>query len=325
MLAEMAPYLLLGFLVAGLLYAFVPAQFYRRHLSKPGAWAVIKAALIGVPLPLCSCGVLPTAVSLRRNGASRGASTSFLIATPQTGLDSIFATYSLLGLAFAIIRPVAALVTAFIGGMLVNREERAQSHEDCAEEVDTIDAPKSDTLSRKIVDALRYGFVDMVQNIGKWLVIGLVIAAAITVFHRLDPYRTVTDDEGVDAGSRLRSAYGRSGGEFRLHHDCRQIAREAGGRNISGYYSHRLDSHRTLHRLYDAQQLVCDLGYGRHNGPLSSRCGTFPGDMLGDTRRTAHLCDDQAPFTLRGLRLLMRPRSWPRTRASTWTRSWTRT
>ena len=182
MLAEMAPYLLLGFLVAGLLYAFVPAQFYRRHLSKPGAWAVIKAALIGVPLPLCSCGVLPTAVSLRRNGASRGASTSFLIATPQTGLDSIFATYSLLGLAFAIIRPVAALVTAFIGGMLVNREERAQSHEDCAEEVDTIDAPKSDTLSRKIVDALRYGFVDMVQNIGKWLVIGLVIAAAITVF-----------------------------------------------------------------------------------------------------------------------------------------------
>lgn len=182
MLAEMAPYLLLGFLVAGVLYAFVPGKFYRKHLSRPGAWAVIKAALIGVPLPLCSCGVLPTAVSLRRNGASRGASTSFLIATPQTGVDSIAATYSLLGLAFAIIRPVAALVTAFVGGMLVNREDRACSDGTCETEVDTIDAPASEDLPGKIRDAFRYGFVDMIQNIGKWLIIGLLIAAAITVF-----------------------------------------------------------------------------------------------------------------------------------------------
>ncbi len=181
MLAEMAPYLLLGFLVAGILYAFVPRGFYRRHLSRPGAWAVIKAALIGVPLPLCSCGVLPTAVSLRRNGASRGASTSFLIATPQTGVDSIAATYSLLGLAFAVIRPVAALLTAFVGGMLVNRQDRGEA-EACEAEVDTIDAPSSDSFLGKLRDAFRYGFIEMVQNIGKWLVIGLVIAAAITVF-----------------------------------------------------------------------------------------------------------------------------------------------
>ncbi len=181
MMAEMAPYLLFGFLVAGVLYAFVPGKFYRNHLSRPGAWAVIKAALIGVPLPLCSCGVLPTAVSLRRNGASRGASTSFLIATPQTGVDSIAATYSLLGPAFAIIRPVAALVTAFIGGMLVNREDKA-CKVSCDMEVDTIDAPSSDSFAGKIKDALRYGFVEMIQNIGKWLIIGLVIAAAITVF-----------------------------------------------------------------------------------------------------------------------------------------------
>ena len=181
MLAEMAPYLLLGFLIAGLLYAFVPSGFYRNHLSRPGAWSVIKAALIGVPLPLCSCGVLPTAVSLRRNGASRGASTSFLIATPQTGIDSIAATYSLLGLAFAIIRPVVALLTAFVGGMLVNREEKNCTI-DPEMEVDTIDAPASDSLTGKIRDALRYGYVEMIQNIGKWLIIGLVIAAAITVF-----------------------------------------------------------------------------------------------------------------------------------------------
>lgn len=181
MLAEMAPYLLFGFLVAGVLYAFVPEKFYRNHLSRPGVLSVIKAALIGVPLPLCSCGVLPTAVSLRRNGASRGAATSFLIATPQTGIDSIAATYSLLGPAFAIIRPVAALVTAFIAGMLVNREDKACAI-DSNMEVDTIDVPASDGFGSKIRDAMRYGFVDMIQNIGKWLIIGLVIAAAITVF-----------------------------------------------------------------------------------------------------------------------------------------------
>lgn len=181
MLVEMAPYLLLGFGIAGILYAFVPSGFYRKHLSRPGMLSVVKAALIGVPLPLCSCGVLPTAVSLRRNGASRGASTSFLIATPQTGVDSIAATYSLLGPAFAIIRPLAALVTAFVGGMLVTGKENPGGS--CAEkEVDTIDAPASDSFSGKIRDALRYGYVDMIQNIGKWLIIGLVIAAAITVF-----------------------------------------------------------------------------------------------------------------------------------------------
>lgn len=181
MLAEMAPYLLLGFLVAGLLYAFVPGEFYRKHLSKPGAWAVVKAALIGIPLPLCSCGVLPTAVSLRRNGASRGASTSFLIATPQTGVDSIAATYSLLGLAFAIIRPVAALVTAFVGGMIVSKSEDCAAGSEGAD-VDTIDAPHTHGFWARCRDALRYGFVEMVQNIGKWLVLGLVIAACITVF-----------------------------------------------------------------------------------------------------------------------------------------------
>lgn len=181
MLAEMAPYLLIGFGIAGLLYAFVPGKFYKNHLSHPGIGSVIKAALIGVPLPLCSCGVLPTAVSLRRNGASRGATTSFLIATPQTGLDSIAATFSLLGPAFAIIRPLAALITAIIGGMLVNKEDTT-THDDEARLVDTIDAPSSAGFRGKLFSAMRYGYVDMVQNIGKWLIIGLVIAGAITVF-----------------------------------------------------------------------------------------------------------------------------------------------
>ena len=106
LLNEMSPYLLLGFLIAGILHAFVPAQLYSRHLSGSDMKSVVKAAAFGIPLPLCSCGVIPTASSLRNEGASRGATVSFLIATPQTGVDSIAATYSLLGLPFAVIRPL---------------------------------------------------------------------------------------------------------------------------------------------------------------------------------------------------------------------------
>ena len=116
---EMSPYLLLGFAFAGLLHSFVPASLYQRYLGKNSFSSVIWAALLGVPLPLCSCGVIPTAMSLRKEGASKGATTSFLIATPQMGVDSILATASLLGVPFAILRPVAALVTALFGGGVV--------------------------------------------------------------------------------------------------------------------------------------------------------------------------------------------------------------
>ncbi|MDE6242545.1 MAG: permease, partial [Muribaculaceae bacterium] len=88
-LNEMSPYILLGFLIAGLFHAFIPQRTFARHLSGTGWKPVLKAAMIGVPLPLCSCGVLPTAIAMRRNGASRAASTSFLVSTPQTGVDSI--------------------------------------------------------------------------------------------------------------------------------------------------------------------------------------------------------------------------------------------
>ena len=124
MLNGMSPYLLLGFLIAGLLHAFVPSSIYSRYLAGTGLRPVVTAALFGVPLPLCSCGVLPTAVALRRSGASRAASTSFLIATPQTGVDSIAATWSMMGLPFAVLRPVAALVTALFGGLAVGYWER---------------------------------------------------------------------------------------------------------------------------------------------------------------------------------------------------------
>lgn len=180
MLNEMSPYILLGFLIAGVMHAFIPQQTFARHLSGTGWKAVVKSALIGVPLPLCSCGVLPTAVAMKRNGASRAASTSFLIATPQTGVDSIAATWSMLGPAFAVIRPVAALVTAVFGGVAVGKSEPAADHDHNEDHYD-IETHATGFLG-KIVSALRYGFVDLVGSIGSWLVAGLIIAALITVY-----------------------------------------------------------------------------------------------------------------------------------------------
>ena len=113
--SEMAPFLLLGFLLAGILHVWVPNHLYVPKIAKPNFKSVLWAALFGVPLPICSCGVIPTSIALRREGASKGASVSFLISTPATGVDSILATYSLLGGPFAILRPVAAFVTAMLG------------------------------------------------------------------------------------------------------------------------------------------------------------------------------------------------------------------
>lgn len=185
-LNEMSPYILFGFLIAGIMHSFIPRRTFARHLSGRGWKAVVKAALIGVPLPLCSCGVLPTAIAMKRGGASRAATTSFLVATPQTGVDSIAATWSLLGPAFAIIRPFAALVTAIGGGVAVGKNEQTVSNEptqvctvgDAAISMD--DTPQ--TFWQKALGALRYGFIDLVGSIGGWLVTGLIIAALITVF-----------------------------------------------------------------------------------------------------------------------------------------------
>jgi len=163
---------------------FVPSSIYSRYLSGTGWRSVVTAALFGIPLPLCSCGVLPTAVALRRSGASRAASTSFLIATPQTGVDSIAATYSMMGLPFAVLRPVAALVTALCGGLAVGRLERRGALPDVTTADDDGSYEFSEVphgLWNKVMEALRYGLWEMMQNIGKWLLLGLVVATLITV------------------------------------------------------------------------------------------------------------------------------------------------
>lgn len=181
-LNEMSPYVLLGFFIAGLLHVFVNEATLTRHLSGSGWRPVVKAAAIGIPLPLCSCGVLPTAVSLRRQGASKAATTSFLIATPQTGVDSIAATYSLLGLPFALIRPVAALVGAVIGGMAVGKFAGGDNDNSANTHYNTWEETASQPWHAKVRASLKYGFVDMIDSMGKWLVIGLIIATLITVF-----------------------------------------------------------------------------------------------------------------------------------------------
>lgn len=182
MLGAMAPYILLGFLIAGVMHAFIPRRTMARHLAGNGWRAAVKAALIGVPLPLCSCGVLPTAVGMHRGGASKAASTSFLIATPQTGVDSIAATWAMLGPAFAVVRPVAALITAVFGGVAVGKSEKTTCGDTCSAAAVADEEPQAPTFAGRCLQALRYGFVDLVGSIGGWLVAGLVIAALISVY-----------------------------------------------------------------------------------------------------------------------------------------------
>ena len=178
---SMSPYLLLGFTLAGLMHAFVPRAMYSRYLSGNNFRSVLSAAILGIPLPLCSCGVIPTAMSLRKDGASKGATISFLIATPQTGVDSIIATYSLMGLPFALLRPFAALVTALFGGALANCVDKndaavAVANQGCCAKEENM------TFAKKIKVAANYAYVEMMQDIGRWLVLGLVVAGLITVF-----------------------------------------------------------------------------------------------------------------------------------------------
>ena len=174
---EMAPYLLLGFFIAGVLHVFVPQKFYANYLSRKNRLSVLWAALLGIPLPLCSCGVIPTAIGLKNEKASKGAIASFLIATPQTGIDSILATFSLMGLGFAIVRPVAALITGVCGGLLVNRLVREDNN--CTVKDNSQLSALNSQL--KIYRVVKYAYYDMIRDIGLRLLIGLVVAALIQV------------------------------------------------------------------------------------------------------------------------------------------------
>ncbi|WP_170309555.1 SO_0444 family Cu/Zn efflux transporter [Litorilituus lipolyticus] len=119
-----APWLMLGLLIAGIINVYLPKDFLNKHLGHDGLFTTIKAAIIGAPMPLCSCGVIPAALGLRRAGASKSATTAFLVSTPETGVDSISVSYVLLGPFMAIIRPIAAISSAIVAGVLVGKDKQ---------------------------------------------------------------------------------------------------------------------------------------------------------------------------------------------------------
>jgi len=178
-LGEMAPYLLFGFLVAGVLSVLIRPETVEHHLGGKGMWPVVKATLFGIPLPLCSCGVIPVAASLKRHGAGSGATTAFLLSTPQTGVDSIVVTFSLLGPVFAVLRPVVAGITGVLGGFLVdvseNDSESRTSKQSNCEDACCNPAIHESAWRR----AVRYGFLTLPRDIGRPLIVGLVIAGLI--------------------------------------------------------------------------------------------------------------------------------------------------
>ena len=180
-LSEMSPYLLFGFGVAGVLSVWINADVVQRHLGGTGFWQVFKASLFGVPLPLCSCGVIPVSMSLHKHGASKGATVSFLLSTPQTGADSILVTYSLMGPIFAIFRPLAAFITGVFGGCLINAVENHDTHpqpEEKKECTDTCCANKK--KKSRLIRAFKHGFITLPADIGRSMLIGLFIAALIS-------------------------------------------------------------------------------------------------------------------------------------------------
>ncbi len=174
-LLVMAPYLLFGFAMAGVLSIVIPASLVERHLGGRGFFASLKAALFGVPLPLCSCGVIPVAASLRRQGAGKGPTAAFLIATPQTGADCIAATYSLMGPIYAVFSVVATFLSGLLGGVCVSLSDRGGGTPSARAAAPAPEGPRENLLLR----AWRHGFVTLPKDIGGTLLFGLLLSGVI--------------------------------------------------------------------------------------------------------------------------------------------------
>lgn len=188
---RMAPYLLLGFLFAGLFALFFTPEQVKRHLGGAGVLPVLKAVLLGVPLPLCSCGVVPVAAALRSSGAGRGATAAFFISTPQTGIDSMIVTFSLLGWLIGLLRPVLAFITGLTGGVLIGRfvpeDDGRTAPSEMAEEEGGCcccsgGVERQPGIWGGVKYLLWYGFVKTPKTVSSSLLLGLVIATLIQLF-----------------------------------------------------------------------------------------------------------------------------------------------
>ncbi|REL34622.1 SO_0444 family Cu/Zn efflux transporter [Thalassotalea euphylliae] len=203
---DASPWLLLGLLIAGLMKAWLPSQLLSKHLGQ-GNRAIVKAALVGAPLPLCSCGVIPVATELKRSGASSPATSSFLVATPETGVDSITVSYAMLGPFFAVFRPVSAIVSAIATGFLVKtakpvsepHSNSTQAKASCCssktqvEEVhatetatsccsSTHDKATEKSAGQKTLQGVNYALTQLIDDIIKWLLVGLIFATLVKTF-----------------------------------------------------------------------------------------------------------------------------------------------
>ena len=184
-LAQMAPWLMLGFLLAGVVSVLLPAKWVSSVMGGSRGWhGALNAVLIGIPLPVCSCGVLPLAAGLRKAGAGKGAVAGFLAATPQTGVDSVLATYALMGWPFALARPIAAFLTGIVGGLAVDLSGGSDG-----------DAPQpgskkvcchchKDEKTKQerpvVFRIIHKAFVELLGEIARPLALGLVVAAVVT-------------------------------------------------------------------------------------------------------------------------------------------------
>ncbi len=187
LLNEMAPYLLFGFFFAGVLHIFFSAETVSKHLGKNDFLSVVKASLFGIPLPLCSCGVIPAAMSLRKEGAKKGAVLSFLISTPTTGIDSILATYALLGPFFAVFRVIASFVTGVFSGVMANLfikedEENSPAEDNVKCKLCHGTEDHDHRVSHKIKGVFSYAFGELLSDTGAWLLAGIVIGGIISYF-----------------------------------------------------------------------------------------------------------------------------------------------
>jgi uncharacterized membrane protein YraQ (UPF0718 family) len=200
---ESALYILFGFLLAGVLKTAFPPDKVLKHLGGKNIRSVLLASFLGIPLPLCSCAVLPTAMSLRKHGASKGATLSFLISTPETGVDSISLTYALIDPIMTVFRPLSALITAVTAGIYANYAERregednegiekaaAEGGEECCE--CESDVSQKGHRGKLLSGLFRYAFVDLLNDIVFWLIIGIVIAGILSALLPVNFFESYT-------------------------------------------------------------------------------------------------------------------------------------
>ncbi|MCY4644416.1 MAG: SO_0444 family Cu/Zn efflux transporter [Bacteriovoracales bacterium] len=205
-LVQSAPYLMLGLLLSGFVRQWLSMDFIKKNLGQNSFIAVLKSTLIGIPLPLCSCAVVPTAVTLKKSGASNGATSSFLIATPESGIDSIFMTYGLIGLPMALLRPIATFFSAVSAGLLqilFNPSEKGEVLESegcCPRSSSSAASPARPSSPRSfgggLYRALHYGFYELLRDLSVWLFIGLLLGAVIVYLVPEESFAGLSPNQG---------------------------------------------------------------------------------------------------------------------------------